>query len=214
MPEYTVYLFDFDYTIANAESSILQCYRSVILRHGHPDVDDELIKRSIGRGVGDIFHTLTGVEDAAILDQYTDEFIAEADLSMADNTFLYPHVIPVLRSLKRSGRKTGIVSNKISRRIKQTLVYYDIEDLVDVVIGSEKMSELKPAPAGIYAAIDELGASKDRVMYIGDSLIDAKTAENAKVAFTAVTTGATVAEEFDAYPKVMIIRNLSELLRV
>jgi len=210
--KYNVYLFDFDYTIANAEASILNCYRTVILRHGYADVEDELIKRSIGRGVADIFRTLTGETDAALLEQYRSEFIAEADLSMADNTFLYPHVIPTLRKLKSFGAETGIVSNKISRRIWQTLMYYCIEDLIDVVIGSEDMSELKPSPAGIYTAIEMLGSVRDNVMYIGDSIIDAKTAENAGVAFTAVTTGATAAEEFDGFQKVGVIRNLSELV--
>ena len=211
MQKYNVYLFDFDYTIANAEASILNCYRTVILRHGYADVEDELIKRGIGRGVADIFKTLTGETDAGLLEQYRSEFIAEADLSMADNTFLYPHVIPTLRKIKQLGAKTGIVSNKISRRIRQTLEYYDIGDLIDIVIGSEDMSELKPSPAGIFTALEKLGAGPDDVMYIGDSLIDAETAGNAKVAFTAVTTGATAAEEFDSFTKTAVIRNLSEL---
>jgi len=46
--------------------------------------------------------------------------------------------------------------------------------------------------------------------YIGDSLIDAKTALAANVDFAAVTTGTTTETEFSRYPYVKVVKNLSE----
>ena len=54
--------------------------------------------------------------------------------------------------------------------------------------------------------------SKADVLYVGDSLVDAKTAMQAGVDFAAVTTGTTAAEEFDQYPNVAVIDDISELL--
>ena len=209
--EYNLYLFDFDYTLADATDAIIKCYRTVILRHGYPDVPDDLIKRGIGKGITEIFRLLTGVEDTDLLQQYSDEYIKEADGYMTDNTFLYPQVIPALSVLKQRGKKLGIVSNKLSRRLMEALVKYDIVNLFDIVIGTEDAAELKPSPAGVYAAIERLGVEKSKTLYVGDSLIDAQTAENAGTAFAAVTTGATAAEEFGSMPNVIIMNDLSEL---
>lgn len=208
---YGVYLFDFDYTLADAEAAILKCYRTVILRHGYPDVPDELIKRGIGKGITEIFRMLTGIEDNILLERYSVDYIREADGYMTDNTFLYPQVIPSLSKLKQRGNKLGIVSNKLSRRLMEALVKYDIVDLFDVIIGSEDMDELKPSPAGIYAAMERLGAEKEEVLYVGDSLVDAETAQNAGVAFAAVTTGVTSADEFGCMPNTIVIKDLSML---
>ncbi|MCL2408348.1 MAG: HAD-IIIA family hydrolase [Oscillospiraceae bacterium] len=210
--QYSLYLFDFDYTLANAETAIVKCYRTVILRYGHPDVPDDLIKRGIGRGINEIFKTLTGVEDEAVLNQYSDEYMREADIYMANETFLYPSVIPVITELKRRGKKLGIISNKLRRRIMETLHKNDIADFFDIVIGSADVANLKPAPDGILKAIAELGVGIDDAVYIGDSPTDAQTAQNAGVAFAAVTTGATTADELRAFPHVAVIADLAELL--
>lgn len=209
---YKAYLFDFDYTLANAEAAIMRCYRAVIFRHGHPDVPDEVIKRGIGHGITEIFRRITGVEDKAVLEQYAGEYVTECDACMAANTFLYPSVLPVLTELKRRGAKTGIVSTKFRYRIMETIVKYDITNLIDVIIGGEDVSSIKPDPEGIRAAADRLGIGLDDILYTGDSTVDAQTAQNAGVDFAAVTTGATAADEFTPYPRVMIIDDLNALL--
>ncbi|MCL2401533.1 MAG: HAD-IIIA family hydrolase [Oscillospiraceae bacterium] len=210
--QYSVYLFDFDYTLANAETAIVKCYRTVILRHGHPDVPDDTIKRGIGQGINEIFKTLTGVEDAETLNQYAEEYMCEADIYMADETFLYPSVIPVITELKNRGQKLGIISNKLRRRIMETLHKNNIADLFDIVIGSEDVRDIKPAPDGVLKATAELGVDISDAVYIGDSPTDAQTAQNAGVAFAAVTTGATTADELRAFPHVAVIADLAELL--
>lgn len=60
-------------------------------------------------------------------------------------------------------------------------------------------------------AIDSLSAQLNNVLYIGDSLIDAKTALAANVDFAAVTTGTTNENDFLQYPCIKIFKNISEL---
>ena len=47
--EYTTYLFDFDYTLADSSRGIVICFRNVLNRHEHFDITDEQIKRTIGK---------------------------------------------------------------------------------------------------------------------------------------------------------------------
>ncbi len=58
----------------------------------------------------------------------------------------------------------------------------------------------------------DMKLKKEEVLYIGDSLVDANTAQNAGVDFAAVTTGATLAEEFHSYHPIMIMEDLRPVI--
>jgi phosphoglycolate phosphatase len=124
---------------------------------------------------------------------------------------LYADTINTLRYLKRSGLNTGIVTTKHHFRIVETLNLHGALDLIDIIVGGEEVKVPKPSPEGLLLAIDSLKEERSNVLYIGDSLIDAKTALAANVDFAAVTTGTTERAEFSQYPHIKIIKNLSEL---
>lgn len=89
-----------------------------------------------------------------------------------------------------------------------------MESLIDLVVGMEDVAQAKPAPDGINAVCRHFGLDKKDVLYIGDNTIDAKAAQNAGVAFAAVTTGTTTSQEFAPLPHVAIMKNLSEILTI
>ena len=49
MKLYKVYLFDFDYTLADSSRGIVMCFRNVLERHQHTGITDDEIKRTIER---------------------------------------------------------------------------------------------------------------------------------------------------------------------
>ena len=57
--KYTVYLFDFDYTLADSSRGIVTCFRSVLERHGYTGITDDMIKRTIGKTLEESFSILT-----------------------------------------------------------------------------------------------------------------------------------------------------------
>jgi phosphoglycolate phosphatase len=212
MLDYSTYLFDFDYTLADTEAPILACYRHVLESNGFFGVTDDAIRRTIGLPVADSFALLCGMTEQERLHRYRAEFVRKADEIMVQNTLLYPSVIPVLTKLKERGCHTGIVSTKHRYRIMDTLRKFSIAGLIDIVIGMEDVKEPKPDPEGVLKAVGLLGVKKSDILYTGDSLIDANTAKNAGVSFAAVTTGVTAAEEFKALPYKRIMSDLLMLI--
>jgi phosphoglycolate phosphatase len=69
--DYTTYLFDFDYTLADSSKGIVECFHIVLDRNNWPDVSDDAIKRTIGMTLEDSFAQLTGVNDPDILSSLT-----------------------------------------------------------------------------------------------------------------------------------------------
>ena len=60
---YTTYLFDFDYTLADSSRGIVTCFRNVLNRHGYTHPTDNDIKRTIGKTLEESFSILSGVTD-------------------------------------------------------------------------------------------------------------------------------------------------------
>jgi len=212
--KYTTYIFDFDFTLADASTGIIECVNYSLKKLGFQERTDDKIRLTIGMTLRDIFTNLTGVKDKHLADLFVSHFVNLADKIMTDNTFLFDDTVGTLRFLKKSGCKTAIVSTKYRYRIEEALEKYDISELLDYVIGLEDVDTSKPSPEGLLKAIEHLGAKNSSVLYIGDNVIDANTAKNANIDFGAVTTGTTTVSEFQDLPHVYIAKNLTELIEL
>ena len=211
MKSYNVYLFDFDYTLADSSRGIVMCYRNVLERHHHTGITDETIKRTIGKTLQESFSIMTGITDADTLELYRKEYVKEADTHMTVNTFLFPETIDVLTRLKANGAQIGIISTKYRYRIMELLGKKLPENFLNIIVGGEDVQCPKPSPEGLLFAIEHLGCQKENVLYIGDSTVDAETAQAAGVDFAGVLHGATTREKLASYPHVAIMKTLAEL---
>lgn len=209
---YTTYLFDFDYTLADSSRGIVTCFRIVLNRHHYTDVTDEAIKRTIGKTLEESFSILSGVTDPEQLTAFRKEYRLEADVHMNVNTRLFPDTLSTLKELKKRGARIGIISTKYRFRILSFLEDYLPEDFLDIVVGGEDVTAPKPSPEGVLFALEHLGSSPQETLYIGDSTVDAETAQNAGVDFAGVLNGMTTAEELREYPHRIIMNTLSELV--
>lgn len=213
MKFYQTYLFDFDYTLADSSRGIVTCFRHVLEHHGFHQVDDHAIKRTIGKTLPDSFSILTGITDSHTLETYRKEYVKEADLHMTANTVLFPETEEVLRTLKANGSCIGIISTKYRYRILELMDKIFPEGFIDIIVGGEDVKEAKPSPEGLLLAASRLNCPKDRILYIGDSTVDAETALNAGVDFAGVLHGMTTREELEVYPHTAIFQDLYPLVK-
>jgi phosphoglycolate phosphatase len=211
--KYNTIMFDFDYTLADATIGIVSSFNHAFSKLDIPTCDTESIKKTVGLPIDVAFIQLTNNKNEFLIDRFRNLFREKANEVMSKNTVLYDDTIVTLKRLKKSGFNTGIVTTKYRFRIVETLNTHDISDLVDVIIGGEDVKVPKPSPEGLLLAIDCLKVHRNRVLYVGDSLVDAKTAMAANVDFAAVTTGTTKESDFIHYPCIKVVKNLSELFK-
>ncbi|WP_196593719.1 HAD family hydrolase [Pectinatus sottacetonis] len=209
--EYKTYLFDFDYTLANSEAGIVMCFQKLLANHDYPPQNNFSIKKTIGLFMPEAITILTGEKDTKFVKKLQEEYSLYADEYMTENTYLYPETIPLLRKLKAAHYNLGIISNKTKHRILETLANENITSLIDIIIGTENAKQPKPSATPLLQALAFLQADPKSAMYIGDSLTDAQTAQNASVDFTAVLTGQTSYEEFIKHPHVKIVHTLAQI---
>ena len=209
---YKTFIFDFDYTLCDATDGIVACVNHALNQLGLAAPEREDIRKTVGMTLRDMFLTLTGISDEKAGDRFFTYFMSMADDVMTDNTALIPDTISILSQLKEKGYNTSIVTTKVRYRVEEILSKYDIVNLIDVVIGYEDVTAPKPSPEGLLKAIDYFGNDKNDILFIGDSLIDANTANNASVDFAAVLTGTTTKNEFALLPHVYIGDSLTDII--
>ena len=203
-------IFDFDFTLGDSSDGIIECTNYVLKTMGYPERTSEAIKKTIGLSLSEMFFRLGSADSTDKADEFAMLYREKADVVITANTTLYDGVLDVLRKLRSLGIRCGIVTTKFHYRIDQILEKFSAADLIDVIIGGDDVLHEKPSPEGLFKAIETLGIDKREVLYVGDSLVDAKTAQLSGVDFAAVLTGTTT--DFSEYDNVFIGNNLRKVL--
>lgn len=204
-------IFDFDYTLGDSTNGIVLSVNYALEQLGHSVRDIAEIRKTIGLSLKDTYSVLTSRCDVSEAEQFARLFKEKADEVMIVNTELYNGVKDVLKKLKKKGYKIGIVTTKFRYRIEQILCKFEANELIDIIIGAEDVKIEKPDPEGLWCVMERLNLEKDNVIYVGDSLIDAQTAENAGVDFIGVLTGTTIRQEFEKYRSSYIGKDIPDI---
>lgn len=209
--KYKAVVFDFDYTLGDATASIYEGYCYGFEKMGYPKPELEAVRRTVGYILEDGFTMITGNEDPEKKIEFRGWFQKQVEGRQAQLTRLFPGTVELLRALHGQGVKLGIVTSKRATTLRDILRRFELLDMMDVTIGGEMVKIPKPDPEGLNTTMETMGVDRGEVLYCGDTVIDAATARNAGVDFSAVLNGTTPASEFEAYPYVHIAPDLPEL---
>lgn len=208
---YKALIFDFDLTLADSSEGIVLSFKHTLERFGYQIPSDEEIKKTIGIPLTDGFDVLTNTYPNPYREEMKEVYIEKANEVMTPKTYLFPYTEKLLCLLNQRGIKCAIVSSKLRFRIEEGLEHLLKNAKVDLIIGLDDVTEPKPSAEGIEKAIDIFGLEKDEILYVGDSYIDAQTAQAASVDFCAVTTGTTTRDDFSKYCCKYVVDSLEEL---
>ena len=108
------------------------------------------------------------------------------------HTYAYPHSKEVLLKLKKEGFLLGVVTNKLHQLTEFALECIDFTGIFDYIVGFDDVKNGKPDPEGIIKAMNHYGISKEKTIYIGDSVTDYEAACRAKIDCCLVNWGPRV----------------------
>ena len=202
------YLFDFDGTLADSFSQVL-----------------EIVLRNAKRFVPKLYEKYKDVEHDSFKEKTTKEILNEFNISKVkllfilwfgrrelskgiDDINLFAGLEEVLKELHSKGVKIGVVSTNSSKNIKKFLELNKI-DIFDFVYGD--ISVFGKAKALENIIKKEKLRYKD-VLYIGDQERDISAAHQAGIKIAAVTWGYESATLLAKYNPDYLISNPQELL--
>ena len=206
--KYQLAIFDLDGTILDTLEDLANSLNYALEAEGYPVRSLEEVRRFVGNGMLNLVkramtepfeqESQVSIEEGKIMEEQPEiEAVAkkaEAQLKAhykihcADKTKPYDGVIALLQELKQEGYKLAVLSNKADYAV-QILCEQYFAGIFDMTAGEKEGVRKKPAPDAVYNVLETFGIAKDQAVYIGDSEVDIKTAENAGMDAVLVTWG-------------------------
>lgn len=176
---YKLAIFDMDGTILNTIDDLAASLNYVLEKSGFPARTMDEVISFIGDGLRKLIER--GVPegtDSETVDKVLADFKEYYAVHCADKTAPYDGIIELLENLRRNGCLTAVVSNKADDAVQELCRKY-FDGLFDYAVGERSGILRKPAPDSVNEVLEKLNVSRGNAVYIGDSDVDIKTAENA-----------------------------------
>jgi len=183
-------IFDLDGTLIDSAPDIHAAANKVFEAKGLQPFSFEVVRGFIGNGVGVLVSRLLrsqGLDDAGALQAELVESFIRLYEEAFDLMAVYPGVMTALESLSAQGHPMGICTNKPEAPARAALRHFGLDRHMRVLIGGDSLAQRKPDPAPLQAALAALGAGP--ALFVGDSEVDAGTAQAAGMAFALYTEG-------------------------
>ncbi len=209
---YKAVIFDFDYTLGDCTSGIVECVNSALTKMGFAHASEDIIRQSVGMTLINTFHFITGDMNQEKAEEFKGLFMLRADDVMAQCAVFLPYAKEVVEQLKNDQIHVGIVTTKHRHRVVSIFQLLEVPDFITDIIGGDNVVKEKPDPEGLNRMIEQWNLEKRQVLYVGDSIVDAKTARSAGVDFAAVTTGTTGFGVFKDFDCKMIMEDLRPVI--
>jgi phosphoglycolate phosphatase len=140
----------------------------------------------------------------AIYDRYDEDALTRWKLR--------PNARHFLSALKAMGIKTGLISNVGKIAMENAFKKMELQRFFDIVVTRNDVKALKPSGEGINLALDRLRVTKDRSLFIGDSLDDIHAATEAGLKVMIILGGENPKTDlFTAQPD-YLVNHFAELL--
>ncbi len=223
----TVALFDLDGTLLDTLDDLYIAVNRALSRAGFPTRTREEVRCFVGNGVGRLMRLAVpaGTDDTttqAVLRDFLSIYTAIYTETRDVKTAPYPGIFELLDALRDRGIRVAVVSNKFDYATKNLCAFF-FGDRIRVAIGEQEERGIrkKPAPDTIFAALEELGVSREalatghaRAVYIGDSDVDIETARNAGIPCISVTWGFRDKNFLQAHGATAFADTASDVLRL
>ena len=187
-----IVIFDLDGTLLNTIDDLVYACNYALEQTGYPTFPIEEYPAKVGNGINNLIRRAlpeTERTEENIL-RVRAHFVPYYNAHNCDFTRPYKGIPELLATLKAQGHLLAVASNKYQAATEKIVEHF-FPGLFDVVFGEREGIERKPNPQIVYDIVSKLSPlnAKCSSLYIGDSLVDRDTAQNAHVPFVACSWG-------------------------
>lgn len=209
--KYKLVIFDWDGTVMDSISKIVNCIRHSALALNIEPPSDTAIKNIIGMSLELAIEVLFPDDVAqhpALIKGYKQQYRVDTT-----PTPVFDNVENVLSTLKAQGVILAIATGKGRAGLERLL---DESQLREFFSASRTSCEAqsKPSPDMLYQLLDELGVNVDDALMIGDTKIDMAMAKAAGMDRIGVTMGVHNAEQLNEFTPVATVDSYQQLQRI
>lgn len=185
--DYALIVFDWDGTLVNSISRIVQSLKVAAAELQLPILSDDAYQDVIGLGMPEATQKLYpdyGGQHHTFRMQYRNSYL----VAEADPAPLYDGVINGLGSLKQAGYRLAVATGKSRRGLDRMLVQREWDELFEVTRCADE-TRSKPDPLMLAEILSVTQLVSEQVLMVGDSEYDVAMAAAASIDCVAVTYG-------------------------
>ena len=188
-----IIIFDLDGTLLNTIDDLGYACNYALEQTGYPTHPIEAYPQKVGNGINNL------IRRALPESERTEEnvlrvrahFVPYYNEHNCDYTRPYEGIPELLSTLKAQGHQLTVASNKYQAATEK-IVNHFFPNTFDVILGEREGIERKPNPQIVHDILSQLSTVNNcqlSTLYVGDSLVDMQTAQNAGVPFVACSWG-------------------------
>lgn len=185
-------IFDLDGTLLNTINTIEYYCNKSLAAYGFGAHGVEEYKLFVGNGARLLIERAMNSERTPTESEFNKVFALYNELYNADTLYLtepYEGIIDMLRSLKKEGIKTAVLSNKPHIATEDVVKEIFGDGLFDAVQGAVDGVPLKPDPTAAFNIMKKLGVTPDKALFVGDTKVDIATGKGAGLCSIGVLWG-------------------------
>ncbi len=171
-------IFDLDGTLLDTLTDLAASTNRVLAGHGLATHPVDVYRYFVGDGMRMLVERALPPEKRAaeVIDAIFSELHADYGKNWAEATRPYAGVVELLAGLQQRGIVMSVLSNKPDEFTAVMVRKYFPEVPFKCIYGASHQVAKKPDPAGALRIAAETGIKPEQTMYLGDTLVDMKTA--------------------------------------
>ncbi|MBG9994589.1 HAD-IA family hydrolase [Pseudoalteromonas sp. NZS127_1] len=209
--KYKLVIFDWDGTVMDSVTKIVNCIRSSTESLNLVPPSDEAIKNIIGMSLEkaiDVLFPDNVAQHQALISGYKYQYSVDTT-----PTPVFANVVSVLGALKEQGTVLAVATGKGRGGLERLLDQSQLRHFFSATRTSDD-AQSKPSPDMLYQLLEELGISAQDAVMIGDTQIDMTMAKAAGMDRIGVTMGVHNAQQLNELSPIATVDNYLQLQQV
>ena len=183
-------LFDLDGTLLDSAPDLGAAADQMRTDRGLASLPLSQYRPMAGAGARGMLHVAFGLApDADGFDALKEEFLANYELRLTRQTFVFEGVAELIERIVSSGLKWGVVTNKAARFTLPLTRGIPLFSSALTIISGDTTPHSKPHPAPLLEAARQMGLAAERCVYVGDDERDMIAGRAAGMSTVAATYG-------------------------
>ena len=206
-------IFDLDGTLIDTLSDIEHIFNYVLIQNGYEERSKSFYKNNIGNGFENLLRNCLPDYFKGDFDFLANSVRERYESHLNTKTIVFDGITTVLEHLKKDKIKIAVISNKLhSLAVRSVETYFNSYQMQ--VIGAEGGFPRKPSPDSTLHMLQHFNCQSSDALFVGDSIVDIKTAQNANVSSVGVLWGNGDKEDFKKQKSDFILEKPEDILDI
>ncbi len=211
---YTI-LFDLDGTIVDTAPDLMEAHNYVMKKFGHSEKKLSDIKSLAGKGAWVMMQRSfkKQINDETIKKEMTKDFLDYYSKNIDKGSKPIEGIVNFLNWAKSKNISMAICTNKQERLAIDLLKKLNLFNYFECVAGCDTFEFNKPDPRHLTNVVELVGGDLKKTIMVGDSEVDANSAQGANIPFVLVEDGYTE-KNIDEIKHDFLIKNFNNFQNI